>query len=641
MIRFLLVLWLGLMLLNVSGQQNKAEFAEAKRLYSIGEYQSAASAFSSLTADPMFAEYATFYYALSTYNNGSATEAIDGWKQVLSLYPNWNQIPEVLFWIAKVSFEQGNLKQGLEYLDSYTNLTNNASLSKQLVPKYFESAELSELIDFQSKYPGNRQLAFQLASKIMSQPASIRDQSLLDQLIGNYGFDMLELMNVKVENVKKDRYSVAVTLPFMFEGIDKPLSVMRNSLIMNFYQGMLLGNQKLSDDGVNIDLFCYDTQKSTAVTKALLPKLEGSDLIVGPLYPGPIDVIKEYSSNSHMYMFNPLSNNEEYIESNPFAYLARPTYRTMARALGEYVVGQHNRKSTLVYYAKNDRDSVFAATYKDVIEEAGFNVVRFTAIDELEAKLILDSLVETFEEYYEQEVADSISEIEGRFIKTRRLRDAEDERNKKILELIAENKEDTILAMDLMDDFVTFFQEELEDGELDDDKMVAYESKLKVPKDSIGHILIAGRSNTIVNNLISAVAARSDSTGLYGYGDWTDFKVVNYVLLEQIGVKIAVPDYIDESSEEYELRSEEIQMMCRCIPSEYHFAGYDFMMYVGKMLSENGKYFQNGADGSYSKGNVLEGFRYGTSNDNQVVPIVTLQDLELIPLNRSNYADKK
>ena len=338
-------------------------------------------------------------------------------------------------------------------------------------------------------------------------------------------------------------------------------------------------------------------------------------MVVGPLYPDPIRAVREFSREMRVNMINPLSSNEEYIGDNPFAYLFRPGYTTMARQLATYAAQLHDNPYALVYFSPNERDSLFATSYRQVLESYGKEVLAFSSLDELQARALLDTLTEQFEEYYPKHMLDSLTELEGRFIKTRRMRTEEEEAG----------WEDPEVAL-------PWFYEKDEDGNVLDDsvKVVAYENKFTVVRDSIGSIMIASRSNTIINNIISALAAREDSTGVYGYGDWFDFKVVNYELLERLQVKLALPEHLDRSSYRYDDLTERFTDSYRGLPSEFHYHGYEFAMFLGDKLHRYGKYFQNGflREGKM-QGIMTPGYDFSGTNDNQVVPIVTIRNYNI------------
>ena len=85
-------------------QSNQGEYLEAKRQFSLGNYQVAMQAFQPLTNDATFGEYASFYYALSALKSNQPKVAEDMWKQIQVRYPDWDKQQEVDFWMAYLAF---------------------------------------------------------------------------------------------------------------------------------------------------------------------------------------------------------------------------------------------------------------------------------------------------------------------------------------------------------------------------------------------------------------------------------------------------------------------------------------------------------------------------------------------------------
>ena len=56
-------------------------------------------------------------------------------------------------------------------------------------------------------------------------------------------------------------------------------------------------------------------------------------------------------------------------------------------------------------------------------------------------------------------------------------------------------------------------------------------------------------------------------------------------------------------------------------------------MFIGGKLNEYGKYFQNSLNMDLMEGYLMEGNRYPGTRDNQVVPIIEMQDFRLKRLN--------
>ncbi len=601
--------------------QSQAEYLEAKRLYGISDYSSAVGAFNSLKEDPTFGTYARFYLGLSLYNNQNFPESISVLEELIQFYPDWEHLHEVLYWLSKINFEQEEYRKGLEYLDAYELRTTSGSVSDEFVPLYLSSISLEELVSFYDSFSENRALAILLATKLKDLPIEDRDQELLESILGKYEIPTSALIDEELVDVFKERYTISVVMPFMFDSYDNPGSILRNTLVTDFYQGMMLAAKELEKDSIYLDLIPFDTKRNKDHTISLTTEIAKSDVIVGPLLPPQVEAVKEISRENQINMINPLSSNDDYLKDNPYAFLFRSSYSTMARELAKYVVETDTAETAAVYFSRNPRDSTFAEIYRSILEEGGKQIVDFRSIDELEAKALLDVLTDQYEEFLDKDFADSLlkAEVPGRFIKFRSLNVEEEENLEDYPEL------DSL-----------WFPEMDEEGnvinEKDPRKMVAYEMKFTVPKDSIGSFMVATRSNTIVNNIISAVAAREDSAGVYGYGDWFDFKVVNYDLMERLEVTLAMPEYLDRSTVKYDQLGLRFREEYASLPSDFHFSGYEFTYFIGHMLRDYGKYFQNGFLQEGVRGYLTREIDFKGSNNNQVVPFIKMRNFQLVPV---------
>jgi hypothetical protein len=603
--------------LTVWSQSSQDHYLEAKRLFFAKDYISADAAFLDLKDDVVFGAYSNFYRALIQYHLGDKLGANLLWEQLLFDYPNWEKQVEVVYWLSVSYFQVGDVDKGLIYLNTYTHQSLNASLSDQLINRYMGDLSVGALTDYQKAYPELRALAFLLASRINQQAIGDQDRELLTSLIDNYELPIQAVMNLDVPNVNKSHYDVAVVLPFVFDGLGNPTATIRNTLVMDLYQGIEMAVESLSMDDIQIRLHSFDTYKEADTVASFGEELKEMDLIIGPLYPGPIEKVKELSKQYQINMISPLTNNSSYTDNNPFSFMAKPSYETMARKLAEYVIQQPHKKSAFIYFSKDLRDSLFAETYREIVETDSIEVLDFASVDDLTAKQLLDQLTEQYEYYYPKSMLDSLLEIEGRFFKTRTLRE--------------EEYEDELL------DSLAFYELD-EDGNLSDSddpkRLLAYEMKYEMPLDTVGHILVVSRSLSIYNNFVSAKASRLDSIGIYGYSNWFDNKLVNYELMDQVDATVAVPDYFDKESLNFEDFEEKIMRRFKKLPSDFHVQGYELMKFLGSALNTHGKYFQFGLyDDGFRAGELMTGFEYPGINDNQTVPILQIEDYQIKKVN--------
>ena len=274
----------------------------------------------------------------------------------------------------------------------------------------------------------------------------------------------------------------------------------------------------------------------------------------------------------------------------------KPKSKTVALKLAEFVAESDTNKNVAIFY-QNDRDSISGQVYRDFLEEKGFNILGFKHLDENSSKLLLDDWIETKKLYYTKNDADSISEISGR----------------------------KIIYADKVADYLI----DQETGKW----LVAHEDKFIFPKDSINHMFMATESSTVINNLLGALVNRDEKVSVYGYGNWFFERTVNYELLQKLNVKLAVDDFIDKESLVYEQFRDDFLSEFHQSPSTYHQLGYEFIMFIGGKLNEHGKYFQNSLNMDLMEGYLMEGNWYPGTRDNQVVPIIEMQDFRLKRLN--------
>lgn len=582
----------------MAAQSSQSNYLEAKRQYGLQNYKAAKQTFQTLTSDVAFGAYASFYFALCAHQLGQNNEAVDMWKQLKVKHPKWDQLPEVDYWLTKVSFRQKKYLTAFKYAAELSEPFQN-----QLVDDALSPLSLEELKTLYSRYPKNKHIASYLGKAIVALPYAERDHDLLSELAREFGLDVRSDAE-KLPIIKKDKYAVAVVLPFMFESTKNPNTVIRNSIVLHLYEGMKVAQRHLKEEGIAIELFPFDTRKSAQVTKQLIDRrqLVRSDVIIGPLYSDPTKVIHDFSRENKITVINPLSSNSEVIKENPMAYLFKPSYETQGRAAAAFASSKFSDNRKVCIFYETSRDSLVASAYRNAIEKSGFFVVRFEKLTNEDAQQIQLDFTEQYEmrldDKYSKEQIDSIALIPRRYVKKRVLR--------------GETSREVIKN---------------EEGE---PVMEYYENRFKVPEDSVGHFFVASASNLLANNFISLAEVRNDTIGLVGYADWLEFSTMSYDQLERLNVSFLAPNYFNTATSEYDSLTSDFTRTYGREPSTYHLTGYECMMQMGRAMHENGKYPQLGFDATFFEGVVAEGLQYNFYRDNQVVPITTLRNLQLI-----------
>lgn len=153
--------------------------------------------------------------------------------------------------------------------------------------------------------------------------------------------------------------------------------------------------------------------------------------------------------------------------------------------------------------------------------------------------------------------------------------------------------------------------------------------------DSLGHVFLASDNGLLMANLIAALEARNDNLPLIGTESWLNVRAIEYDQIDRLGISIISPNYIDYSKEDVELFREFYHYRTNVFPSRHAYNGYALMTFFGRMLDQNGVYFQIAfKDMGFVGGEIYEGFDYSVGNDNQHTPLVKFVDSELKVVNK-------
>jgi len=562
---------------------NEARFNNAKELMNLGKYGLAMQEIEPLTTafeGNRFEKIASFYYAVCAHHAGQKFVARDMFLQILQKYPTWENRDEVNLWLTNIYLDEGDIQKGFNYA-SFIRDSKIKNEAAELKKAYLEKLNYGELDSLIQVYPSDHVVAEKLADKIIALPISAQDRDYLENIVSVFDLDKSKYrIEEELRSVKKNKYQVAVMLPFMLDELRINTMHLSNEFVIELYEGLLMGVSDLRNRGINISLHLYDTKKDSTVTNRILQmdELKHMDLIIGPLYPGPVKVVSDFAYNYKINMINPLSNNSEIIGTNPFAFLFMPSNETMAREAADFMSTQLQNKNVFVFHGNNSRDSVMAYTYKMEIESKGYHVNLIEGIATEDAKNILDLLTNTRTIEFDVTEFDSLTfgdEIEG---------------NLRITE----------------------------------------KDYLVIKPDSIGHVFVASNDPALVANTITGLETRRDTIPLLGFERWLDQRVISISGLNRLNALLIAPTFVEKTKPKYEGLNALFFESFNAYPTNNFYIGYEVMMTLGKMMSKMGNLFQfdPGINDSVP-GELFQGTLFGSENSNQIVPIIKFENSEL------------
>src|SRR5579872_3297524 len=176
---FCLISWSSLL-----AQDFKREFKKAKELYNDGNYSSAMDVFKGLMVydrNNPYPEYACFYYALSAHRLGFSVVAKEMFVQTKKVYPQWDQLDEVNYWLAKIYLEQREYFHAWQLAKEIKDQSLKPDLDalKKISLSKVEDVEILKML--LEENPHDEIISFRLAKAIGKQVV-MTDVGLLDSL---------------------------------------------------------------------------------------------------------------------------------------------------------------------------------------------------------------------------------------------------------------------------------------------------------------------------------------------------------------------------------------------------------------------------------------------------------------------------
>lgn len=395
------------------------------------------------------------------------------------------------------------------------------------------------------------------------------DQELLMRMIDRFNWKKSEFTEETPPSVKKKVYSVAVLFPFLTSTLEPTPLRKRNQFALDLYEGMKLAVDTLAKMGVQISLRAYDTERNPAVIQELLNK---DELKAVDLIVGPLfpEENKPVQDFSRRYKIN---------QFNPvtlnYDVVSDNPYGFLFQPSLE-VIGQASAEF-LDKYKRNKKCMVFMGdTRRDSVLAANF--------------------------------LKKAKETSLRIVQVERFTRAESNR---IMSILATPTE--------FDEF-------------------KYPKQFTLPKDSLGCIFVASDDPLIYTKVISSVETRKDSVTILGSEAWLDQTSVDFEKYQQLGIVVFAPNYAAPFSpavQEFQRRFVKIHGRPPAATqyTDYARLGFEFMVFAGQMLRQNGIYFQNGLINKSEKTVFGREVLYkGAHRSSTVVPFVRFRNGELIKI---------
>lgn len=568
-------------------QSDYSNFTKVKKLFNQKNYSELTNLNFNISSKSEFYPYYIFYRSISNYYLNNEDQSLNDLNEIIKSFPKWSQIDEVYYWTIKIIIEKENIETTLNYFNKIKNIQIQDDIYSIIEPKIKKISSFNQLKTLYKNYANNKIIAKYYGRSLLKEYLS---DEIIDEITEI--LDLVERDELFV--IENKKFRVAVLLPFMFDGFDNDNFIKNNNFIMDLYSGILFGHKNYDSLNSMIDIIPFDTRRDPIVVKKIIQEgsLDNIDLIIGPLYGKPIEIIKQFCLENKILMINPLSSNNKIIDDNRYSLLFKPSIKTVAEKASEFSINRFNKnKNTVIFYENNFQDSLIAKIYYDNLEKNGFNIIYSKSVSKDDSRLILDSLASTYEEMLSDSIYDTLKNISGILIK---------------------------------------------DGRGIDELDTAYKyiEKFYIDEDSIGHVFVSSKNSLFASNIISAVDIRNDTIPVLGFEDWLKFNLISINQFQDLDISLISPSFFNSLDEDYKYIEEYFIDNYRRKLSNNFIIGVELINMIIDINKSYGRYFQFGLrNEKLIKGKISGGSSYIRANDNQIVPVIKVVESDIIKIN--------
>ena len=175
----------------------------------------------------------------------------------------------------------------------------------------------------------------------------------------------------KVEEVIKPpkkfkEATISLLVPFNLQNFrTKPVNkaeIEKHAMAIDFYQGFKLGIDSAASFGLNFKLLVHDTGENTQQLDNLFRSniLDGSNLLVGPVFPEGLKYMTAYSKQHHVPMVSPLAASQPAEFANPNLISIVNNIDLHAAKIGDFITRKYKAQqaTAVLISTKSPNDEV-------------------------------------------------------------------------------------------------------------------------------------------------------------------------------------------------------------------------------------------------------------------------------------------
>ncbi len=368
-------------------QNNEVKYNNGKILLEQQRYDLAMAEFLPLTdaaTNADLAPEASYLYALAALKANKLQEAYQMLSQLKTQHQNWGGMAEADYLLANVLFERGEYEKALSTLDGIKSgsISSDADgLKRYYLTRLNDRATYEKLLQ---RYDDDKAVAQVYADKLINGWYRPQDQARLESIVDKHNLDKKRYLSK--DALKKQGYNVAVLMPFNLNQ-DMVQTARKNQFVTDLYAGMKLAQDSLQKQGLNINLFAYDTGADTTGVRQVLniPEIRQMDLIIGPVYKSSAKMAAKFATATNIPVINPLSQDLSITSGTSNVFLFESSVATQAKQAATYAFQNFNPKTAVILFENTKDDTTFAYHYRQQFLKLGGKVRLYKKISSSQA----------------------------------------------------------------------------------------------------------------------------------------------------------------------------------------------------------------------------------------------------------------
>ena len=201
----------------------------------------------------------------------------------------------------------------------------------------------------------------------------------------------------KKENRKYSTIKAAIVLPFNTDGTGNNDEQVR---MVEYYEGFLMAVDSLKQKGVSVDLYTYDSGKSTAAVNQILnkPEMKGMDIIFGPAHTDQVKPMADFAKKHNIRLVVPFTSKSDEVFDNPSVYQINTPQSYLYSEVYEHYLRKFENAHVVFLDAEtghNDKDDFIKGLKEELKnKQITFKELKGESINPEGMKLVVDSLRE-------------------------------------------------------------------------------------------------------------------------------------------------------------------------------------------------------------------------------------------------------